>query len=215
MDSMRAAAKRIVTTASWHRRLLAGGVAAAAMALGIEAASPAPPPRVEVTVAAHDLGGGTVIAADDVTTASFAPGSVPTGVLGDDLEGRVLAGPVRAGEPIADRRVLGPGLLDGFGADLVAAPVRIADAGAVGYVRPGDRVDILATTVDGLAPAQVLAPDVPVLSLTAAGGAAADGALILVAVAPEQAGDLAAAAVTSRLSFTLKSRRRGRSSTSV
>ena len=197
--------KRLVTTASWHRRLLAGGLAAAAMALGIEAASPAAPERVEVTVAAHDLHGGTTIAVDDVTTASFAPESVPAGVLGDDAEGRVLAGPVRAGEAITDRRVLGPGLLDGFGADLVAAPVRIADAGAVGYLRPGDRVDILGTAVDGHRATEVLAHDVPVLSRAPTDDATtAGGALLLVAVEPEQAGDLAAAAVTSRLSFTLE-----------
>ncbi|RIQ22326.1 RcpC/CpaB family pilus assembly protein, partial [Jiangella rhizosphaerae] len=109
-----------------------------------------------------------------------------------------------AGEPITDRRLLGPGLLDGWGADVVAAPVRVADTGAAGYLRPGDRIDLLATALDGAAHTDVVAADVPVLAVPAAGEATlAEGALLLVAATPDQAAGLAAAAVTSRLSFTI------------
>ena len=58
--------------------------------------------------------------------------------------GRTLAAPLREGEPVTDVRVVAEGLLAGY-PSLVAAPVRIADAGAVRLLRVGDRVDVVAT----------------------------------------------------------------------
>ncbi|TDC51992.1 hypothetical protein E1212_10300 [Jiangella ureilytica] len=206
MDDPRSALRRLIRTAGWHRRLLAGGLAAAAVAFAIEAASPAAPATVGVVVAARDLPGGTVLAEADLAVAAFPPGAVPDGVLGE-AAGALLAAPVRAGEPITDRRVLGPGLLAGWdssGTEVVAAPVRVADAGAAGYLRPGDRIDLLATSLDGAAETSVVAADVPVLTLPAAADSTlAEGALVLVAATPAQAADLAAAAVAARLSFTV------------
>lgn len=205
MDDPRSALQRLIRTAGWHRRLLAGGLAAAAVAFAIEAASPGAPATVDVVVAARDLPGGTVLGPADVTVAAFPPAAVPGGVIGREAaSGALLAAPVRAGEPITDRRVLGPGLLAGWGPDVVAAPVRVADAGAAGYLRPGDRIDLLATSLDGAAGTSVVAAGVPVLALpSTADSALAEGALVLVAASPAQAADLAAAAVTARLSFTV------------
>lgn len=205
MDDPRSALQRLIRTAGWHRRLLAGGLAAAAVAFAIEAASPAPDATVGVVVAARDLPGGAVLTGADLTSAGFPAESVPAGaVTVDAAEGALLAAPVRAGEPITDRRILGPGLLAGWGPDVVAAPVRVADAGAAGYLRPGDRIDLLATALDGSAGTQIVAADVPVLALPAAGDTAlAEGALVLVAATADQAAGLAAAAVATRLSFTV------------
>ncbi|PZF83926.1 Flp pilus assembly protein CpaB [Jiangella anatolica] len=205
MDDLRSALQRLLRTAGWHRRLLAAGLAAAAVAFAIQAASPAPPRTVDVVVAARDLPGGVVLADDQVTMAAFPPGAVPDGVVErSQALGALLAAPVRAGEPITDRRLLGPGLLAGWGTDVVAAPVRVADAGAVGLLRPGDRIDLLATSVDGAGGTDVVAAGVPVLAVPSAGEAMlAEGALVLVAATPDQAAGLAAAAVTSRLSFTV------------
>lgn len=207
MDDKRLALHRLISSVGWHRRLLAGGLAAAAVALAIEAATPAGPQTVEVAVAAHDLDGGATLAADDLTTAPLPPDVLPSGLVDDDdAVGSVLAGPVRAGEPITDRRLLGPELLAGWGSGLVAAPVRVADAGAAAYLRPGDRIDLLATAVDGVGSATVVAAGVPVLALSADEDAAlADGTLLMVAATSAQAAELAAAAVASRLSFTLGS----------
>ncbi|WP_053207591.1 Flp pilus assembly protein CpaB [Jiangella muralis] len=205
MDDLRSALQRLLRAAGWHRRLLAAGLAAAAVAFAIQAASPQPPPAVDVVVAARDLPGGVVIDGDDLTLAALPPDAVPSGAVArSGAVGGLLAAPVRAGEPITDRRLLGPGLLEGWGDDVVATPVRVADAGAVGQLRPGDRIDLLATALDGAARTDVVAADVPVLTVPAAGdGGLAEGALVLVAATPDQAAGLATAAVTSRLSFTV------------
>ncbi|RIQ19477.1 SAF domain-containing protein, partial [Jiangella rhizosphaerae] len=92
MDDPRSALHRLVRAAGWHRRLLAGGLAAAAVAFAIEAASPGAPATVDVVVAARDLPGGTVLAADDLTTAAFPPGAVPRGAVGrTEAAGALLA----------------------------------------------------------------------------------------------------------------------------
>lgn len=192
----------------WHRRLLAAGLAAAAVALALHAAEPAPPATVPVVVAARDLSGGTRLAPGDLEVVDVLDGTVPHGTLRDTggATGRLLAGPVRAGEPVTDVRLLGPALLDGWGEGLVATPVRIADPGVLELVRPGDRLDLIAVPVDGTAGAAVVASRVPLLTVPprAESGVLADGALLVVAVTPERATALAEAAVTSRLSVVLR-----------
>lgn len=205
MDDWRAQFTRWVRTIAWHRRLVAAALAAGAVALAIDAASPAPPETREVVVAARDLPGGTTLGEGDLSTAHLSPGVVPDGATAmEDASGRVLAAPMRAGEPLTDVRLVGQALLDGWGPDVVASPVRVADAGAVGLLRPGDRIDLLATSADGTGATQVVAPGVPVLTLMAGGDdVLAEGALLVVAATPDQAAALAGAAVTSRLSFTV------------
>ncbi|WP_166347309.1 SAF domain-containing protein [Phytoactinopolyspora limicola] len=205
MDNGRIHLTRWVRAVGWHRRLLAAGLAAAAAALAIHVISPTPPAGVDVLVAARDLSGGEPIHADDITTVALPPDTLPGGLVGaSDVIDRVLAGPVRAGEPITDRRLLGPALLDGWGSDLVAAPVRVTDAGAATLIRTGDRIDLLAAGGEALTGAHVVASDVPVLTvLTTDGGALAEGALLVVGATADQAADLAQAAVTARLSFTI------------
>jgi pilus assembly protein CpaB len=195
-------------TALWHRRLLAAGLAAAAVALAIHAAQPTPPDTTAVVVAARDLTGGTMLTEADLGLAQLPPETVPAGALPDLSAGlgRLLAGPVRAGEPITDVRLTGPSLVAGWGDDLVAVPVRIADPGVVTMVRPGDRIDLLAASMDGHTEAGVVASQVPLLAVPAPmdGGPLADGALLVVAVPVDQATRLAQAAVTSRLSVALR-----------
>ncbi|HEY9409653.1 MAG TPA: Flp pilus assembly protein CpaB [Jiangellaceae bacterium] len=204
MDDWRAQFTRWVRTIAWHRRLVAAALAAGAVALAVDAASPAPPETREVVVAARDLPGGTTLGEADLSTAQLSPGVVPDGATAiEDASGRVLAAPMRAGEPLTDVRLVGQALLDGWGPDVVASPVRVADAGAVGLLRPGDRIDLLATSADGTGATQVVAPGVPVLTLMAGGDVLVEGALLVVAATPDQAAALAGAAVTSRLSFTV------------
>lgn len=199
---------QVSRTVQWHRRLLAAGLAAAAVALALHAAEPSPPATVPMVVAARDLPGGTRLSAGDLEVANALGATVPDGVLRDTAgaEGRLLAGPVRAGEPVTDVRLLGPSLLDGWGEGLVASPVRIADPGVLELVRPGDRLDLIAVPADGTAAAAVVASQVPLLTIPPRGesGALAEGALLIVAVTPEQGTALAEAAVTSRLSVVLR-----------
>src|SRR5690242_1064117 len=125
-----------------RRRPIAAVLAATAMACALLSIRPAP--GVEILVAARDLPGGRLSAAD-ARPVAFPPEVLPTGALRADanLTGRVLAAPMRAGEPFTDTRLLGPGLLSAYGPGLVATPVRIADAGAAGLLSPGDTIDIL------------------------------------------------------------------------
>ncbi|WP_338699271.1 RcpC/CpaB family pilus assembly protein [Streptomyces sp. Q6] len=100
----------------------------------------------------------------------------------------------------------------------VSAPVRIADAGAVRLLRPGDRVDVVAGRTDGKPGARVLASGARVASVPKraaaaeglgetfdGGGETPDlgGALVVLRVERRTAARLAGAGATSRLAVTL------------
>lgn len=204
MDNRRAQVSRWLRTISWHRRILAAALAAAAVVLVIDAASPSLPAGVDVVVAARDVDGGTKLRPDDLVTRSFPADAAPQGRVDIDAAvGRVLAAPVRAGEPLTDRRLLGQALLDGWGTDLVATPVRVTDAGTTSLITSGDRINVLAAA-DHAESARVIAGDVPVLTVTTTDDSVlGDGALLVVATTPERAADLAHAAMTAHISFTV------------
>jgi len=192
---------RVVLGLARRRRVVAVGLAVLG-ALGLVGSVRPPPGRtVPVLAAARDLAGGVPLRAADLATVRLPAAAVPSGAVRAAV-GRLPAGPVRRGEPLTDARLLGPGLLAGYGPGLVAAPVRIADADAVALLRPGERIDVLAG-------ARVVAAAVPVAAVPRASGADAvgrDGALVVVAVRPEVAGELAEGEVDSRLSVTIRSR---------
>ena len=186
-----------------RRRLLAAVLTAVAVASGLHAAVAPPPARVGVPVAARDLPAGVVLSAGDLTDAEFAPGSVPDGVAAD-AAGRTLAAPLRRGEPVTDVRLVGRALTDAH-ADLTALPVRLPDAGMVGLLRAGDRIDLLAADPQGSG-ARTVAADVLVLAVPRATAASAGegttgGRLVVVGVHPEEVTDVADAAVRYFLTF--------------
>ncbi|MFE1590493.1 hypothetical protein ACFW6Q_32970 [Streptomyces sp. NPDC058737] len=87
---------------------------------------------------------------------------------------------------------------------LVAAPVRIADAATVRLLRPGDRVDVVATGDGGAGDASVLARGVRVAKVPEpVEDPAAGGALVVVSVPRATAHRLVGAATTARLAVTL------------
>jgi pilus assembly protein CpaB len=196
------------------RRALAALLVAVALVLALR---PPPAPATEpgsaevaVVVAAGDLAAGSVLAPGQLTVAAFPAADVPGGTVRDPaaLTGRRLAGGVRAGEPVTDVRLVGPGLTAGLPAGTVAAPVRLADLAVTALVRTGDRVDVLATAPDAER-AEVVAADVPVLAapgpvVTAPDGRSDDGAgLLVLAVDAPTAARLAAAATTATLTVSL------------
>jgi pilus assembly protein CpaB len=230
---------------AWHRRLLAAGLAAGAVALTISAVQPRPPHTVPVLAAAHDLGGGIQLRRDDVTTVRLPHRLVPAGALrpSGGVSGLTLAAPMRRGETLTDARIIGPGLLSGstpFGpsrseqlragqprgqqrtgqpgneAEVVAVPVRLADAEAARLVRAGDQVDVLAADAQpdgagGYEPARTVASGVRVLAVPRTGGdhgfgapQVSEGALVVLATTAEVAALLARAEVTARLSVTIR-----------
>lgn len=194
----------------WRARPALLALALATAALGVVGAlRPAPPPTVDVVVAARPVAAGAVLADHDVTVRALpmalAPHDVPAHA--DGVLGRVVAVDLTAGTPLV------PGVLvaaDATGpAGTVVATVRLADEAAAGLLRPGMHVDVLAATPDDgegrLVAARALVLPTPpsppddegVTALGAAGGTAPP---VLLAVTPDEARALAGASATALLS---------------
>ncbi|HEY8478309.1 MAG TPA: RcpC/CpaB family pilus assembly protein [Spirillospora sp.] len=193
------------------RRPLAALFAAAAAGLALLALRPGPPPSVRVLAAARDLPAGTTLTRPDLRPVNLPPAAVPSGALRSGT-GRVLTAPMREGETLTDARVLGDGLLRGYGPGTVATPVRIADADAVRLLHPGDRIDVLSTPAPSSVPeaapprpegiARVVVSDVPVVTVPSpADDAHREGALVVLATNRAQA--LAIAGTTAPLTLTI------------
>lgn len=185
---------------AWRRsvaRRALSAVLAGTAVIGTVAVARTPPAGapLPVAVAARDLPAGHPLAPGDVQEVSRPAALVPRHAAGRaaDVVGRVLAGPVSAGEAMTDARLVGPGLLRGQPAGQVAAHVMAGDPGAVAMVRAGDRVDVLSTRGERLAESVVvLAVD------AAAGGGSAWGGVgqdqprgVVLSVAPDVASRLA------------------------
>ncbi len=190
-----------------HRRPLAAILAAGAVLATVRVVAPPPDPTVEVRVAARDLPSGTRLSVDDLRTVSFRPESVPSGVTSRVL-GRILAAPVRRGEPVTDVRLVGRSLTAGR-PGLVAAPVRLPDSDSVALLSVGDRIDLVSA--DGQsATARTIAVDVPVLALpgqdvaddSIGGGRASAGRLVVVGISAVDAVAVAQATVGGFVTFT-------------
>ncbi|GAA2906792.1 SAF domain-containing protein [Streptosporangium fragile] len=191
-----------------RHRLIATAVAILAMGCALLALRP-DTASVTVLAAARDLSGG-VLGTADLEPVELRPGTVPDGALrpGAQVAGKILAGPVRRGEPLTDVRLLGPSLLAAHGPETVATPVRVADPEAARLLSPGDVVNVLAApaTWDGSVPARTVAQNVTVLATP--GGEPERGALVVLATTSAQAIELASAQAGGRLSITIGSRRR-------
>jgi Flp pilus assembly protein CpaB len=178
---------------------------------GLTAVAPTAPPVVEILAAARDLPAGTTLSARDVRVIGLAPSTVPAGTLraGADAAGLVLAGAMRRGEPLTDVRVVGPALIGSLAnGGLVAAPLRISDPGVARLLRPGDLVDVLAASDrDSRASAPVVASGVRVVTVPVPDETSSgldSGALIVVATTTATAAMLARAAMSARLSVTIR-----------
>jgi Flp pilus assembly protein CpaB len=191
-----------------RRRILAAVLAGLAVLVAVRANAAPPPPTSTVLTAARDLPAGAVLAADDVAPVEFAPDTVPAGLLPRSAAavGRTTTGPIRVGEALTDARFVAPDLLDGY-PGRVAAPVRIGDADTVRLLRVGDRISLIAADPQGeVAPVEVAAA-VPVIAIPRSrSGSSSDltvGALVVVAVLPDTARDLAGHAVASFLTAVI------------
>jgi pilus assembly protein CpaB len=196
----------LAKAARWHRRLLAGLSAAAAVYCGLTALSPPPPPTVAVLAAARDLPGGAAPAAADLRTLQLPAPVVPAGVLrpGADLSKRILTTPVRSGEPLTDARFLTrsaipPGLL--------AYPLRLDDADIAALLQVGDRIDLYAATSGATDSAGQLATAVLVIALPgprpSSAGPGTAGALIVVGAQREVISRIAQASANARITVAL------------
>ncbi|CAL9441282.1 hypothetical protein SUDANB106_02280 [Streptomyces sp. enrichment culture] len=141
-----------------------------------------------------------------------APGDGDGDVGGDGRRALPAARPASGEAPAGPAPPASPdGREDGTTVD---APVRIPDAEAVRLLRPGDRVDVLATPAGapGAGPvdrARTIARNVPVAAVPdpasgpEAGSGGQEGALVVLSVPRPTAARLAGAAAHSHLAVTL------------
>jgi Flp pilus assembly protein CpaB len=192
-----------------RRRALAVLCTMAAVAAGVQATVPPPPPTDRVLVAARDLPAGAVIDGSDLRTIALAPDVVPDGVLtrAADAAGAILAAPLRAGEPVTDVRLVGPGLAD-TAPGTVALPVRISDGAQVGLLDVGDEIDLLATDPESgtttRAASGVVVLAVPDLDQEAPD--AITGRLVVLGIPGSTVGSVTRAAVTSFVTYAWTNR---------
>lgn len=185
-----------------RRRVLAALLAGVAVLLGVSAVATPPPATVPVLVAARDLPAGAEVGDDDVVTARFAPGTAPDG-LAEAPQGRVLAAPLRRGEPVTEVRLVGEAMTEGR-PDLVALPVRLPDPAAVALLEVGDELDLHAVDPQDGTTEQV-ASDVAVLAIPAASpddGSGVPGRLVVVGVRDDDVARVGESAVRRYVTYT-------------
>jgi pilus assembly protein CpaB len=171
-------------------------------------------PRVDLPVASS-------LNERQLDTVQWPKAHVPNGAFSDSkaLDGRVLRRPIAAGEPVLESALFEAGAEGGLAA--VIAPNRRAVSvkvdsviGVAGFVKPGARVDILATLrrIDAQKPipfSKVILQDVRVLAVDQKLEEARDGDpevvnVVTVEVDPSQAEHLIYAAHEGKLQLALR-----------
>jgi pilus assembly protein CpaB len=197
-----------------RRRLVVAALTGISVVCGLTALQPSRPATQRVWVAARNLIGGEPIASADVTLVRIPVQNVPADALGADSDviGRLLAAPMRRGEPLTDVRMLSPALLSATSTpDDLAVPVRVADGPAtLALVHAGDLIDVIAAPdPDGGGPPLTftVVQDVRVLATPthdSEDGSGEDAGLLIVEATDHQAAALAKAATGSRLSIAVR-----------
>jgi len=200
----------------WSRTLAARRFAAGALVILAAVVAVRSDPqgdRTAIVVATRDLASGVELTADDVRLENRMAATVPDGSQSDvdTLVGATLAGPARRGEVLTDVRVLGPRLAESVaGPDARIVPLPLTDSALVDLVRPGDVVDVLAagaeagTAAGADARPQLVATDAVVVLVSEKPKGAGSGRdrVVLVALPPHAANDVAAAALVQTVTLT-------------
>jgi len=106
-----------------------------------------------VAVSIENLPRGTRLTTDNLRLVPFFKQSVPEGAFNDlaDLDGRMLASDIGKGEPLTETRLLNAGTTAAGVSTIIAPGMRAVAVkgnkvmGLSGFVRPGNRVDVLVT----------------------------------------------------------------------
>ncbi len=157
-----------------HRRLISAALLGVAVAAGLSALRPATGPLRPLVVATTDLPAGHRLVAEDLRISDWPADLHPGGASSAPaaLLGRVLAAPLRRGEPLTDTRVVGPGLATALDPGCRVLAVPLSYPPPEGMLRAGDLVDLLAGAPVGTpagAPATLLAEAALVLAISDAG----------------------------------------------
>ncbi len=110
-----------------------------------------------IAVAVADIGWGTQLIKEMIKPVDFLKGSLPPGCFKDcdSLVGRVVITPIKANEPILDSRLAPISIKTGGVAAVVNAKKRAVAVkvdkviGVSGFIRQGNRVDVLVTIPTG------------------------------------------------------------------
>ncbi len=175
VSRLRRAARGVRRRLLARRRLIAAALTAVALAASLRVVAPPQRSGTEVVVAAHALVAGSTLTDADLARVEVEADGVPPRAVADPV-GRVLAGPLDAGEVLSETRLVGPALAD-LAPGRVPVPVRLPDAEMAALLRVGDRVDLLAAdpAAGAGAGAALVAAGVDVLALPAAGAVDAGG----------------------------------------
>lgn len=114
------------------------------------------PQTVEIIVSAQPIAKGTKLTETHLKLASFLPETVPAGTFSEttSLIGRVVATPFEQGEMITAGRLLDDSVQYGGVSTLISPGMRAIAVkgnqilGIAGFIRPGNRVDVLVTIDD-------------------------------------------------------------------
>lgn len=188
-----------------YRRGLAAVCIGLAAWILVATLQPGPPVTVGLWTAARDLPAGAVLASGDLRRTGFLPDSVPAAATRnrDDLIGRTLATPLGQGEVATQTQVVGNDRLAGY-PDRAAVGLRIPDAEAAALLRPGDRVDLVASDPQEQDSGVVLVSDAAVLVVPRippdAGSSVGSGRLVVFAVPAAEVARIAAVGTSQFLS---------------
>ena len=178
----------------------------------VESSRPQLGAPVPVVVAARDLARGVTLTEDALEIRELPPEFLPPGGLREEAQaaGRVLVGALAEGEAVTQTRLAAP--RTGPVAALVPPGLRafvVATAIPPEALRPGDRVDVLATIGGGRPHTETVATGLEVLAVLSSGqtdalsGAASDAPRLVVLVTPDIAERLAYASAFGDLSVSI------------
>jgi len=174
-----------------------------------------------VAVAVVDISWGTTLNKEMIKKVDFLKGSTPPGSFSDStaLVGRVAIYPIKADEPIIESR-LAPVTIKTGGVAAVITPKKRAVAirvdkviGVSGFIRPGNRVDVLVTIPFGKAstsiPKTILQNILvltvgPELEKKAKEEKPSEMDVITLELTPEEAEKIALAAAEGKLTLALR-----------
>ena len=175
---------------------------------------------VPVAVAAVDLPWGTKLKKEMIKTLPFLKESLPPGYVSapEKLEGRIIIAQVRKNEPVTESR-LAPESVTSGGVSAVLKQGKRAVAvkgdkviGISGFIKPGDRVDVLMTMTDPrkkhevtkivLENVQVLATGTQIQENSEGNPSPVD--VYTLEVTPDDAEKLGLAAARGKLQFALR-----------
>lgn len=138
---------------------------AGAAAITVAQLRPTPPPTTATLVAARPVAAGQVLTADDVEIIQLLD-SLPHTLATDSAIGSTMAIGVAPGTPLIESMIVGPGMAHTAPAGYVVTTLTLADPAFAALIRPGDHIDLYATTEQwgGPAEATMIATEVVVLA---------------------------------------------------